>query len=313
MPPVLALILRRLAAGVAVLLLVHLATFIALRLMPGDPWADVAGDRALPAAAVERLKELYGQGGDRSVVSQYLADLGGKLGGEFGLSLKIARGHSVLGLLAAAAPVSLAIGAGALAFGLLLGVWAGTVAARCAGRWPDRTLRAGATLGISTPDFILAPLLLTAFSLWLGWLPAGGIERASALVLPVLTLGLPLAAQLARLVRASLADELAADFVRTARAKGADEGRIVYEHALRPAFGPVLAYLATAAAAVLTGSMVVETVFAVPGLGYFFVAGALQQDWTVVSGAALLYAALLVVFNLLADLGLAWLDPRTRC
>ena len=107
-------------------------------------------------------------------------------------------------------------------------------------------------------------------------------------------------------------DELAADFVRTARAKGANESSIVVDHALRPAFGPVLAYLATAAAGVLTGSMVVESLFAIPGLGYFFVAGALQQDWTVVSGAALFYAVLLVVFNLLADLGLLWCDPRTR-
>ena len=114
------------------------------------------------------------------------------------------------------------------------------------------------------------------------------------------------------LTRASLVDELKTDFVRTARAKGAAEGRIVIEHALRPAFGPVLAYLATAAAGVLTGSMVVETLFAIPGLGYFFIAGALQRDWTVISGAALLYAALLVVFNLLADLGLLWCDPRTR-
>jgi len=140
----------------------------------------------------------------------------------------------------------------------------------------------------------------------------GGQSRADLLVLPVLTLALPLAAQIARLTRASLMDELKADFVRTARAKGAAEGSIVLEHALRPAFGPVLAYLATAAAGVLTGSMVVESLFAIPGLGYFFVAGALQQDWTVITGAALFYAALLVIFNLLADLGLLWCDPRTR-
>jgi oligopeptide transport system permease protein len=309
---VISLIAQRLLAGLAVLWLVHLLTFVVLRLMPGDPWADIAGDRTLPTAAVERLKELYGQGSGRSVVAQYFDDIGGKLSGDFGTSLKIARGHDVLDLLASAAPVSVSIGCGALLIGIFLGLWAGMLAARRAGRGPDQAVRAAATLGISTPDFIIAPVLLVIFSLWLGWLPAGGADSPTALLLPVLTLALPLAAQIARLTRASLVDELQADFVRTARAKGAAEGRIVIEHALRPAFGPVLAYLATAAAGVLTGSMVVESLFAIPGLGYFFVAGALQQDWTVISGAALFYAALLVIFNLLADLGLLWCDPRTR-
>ena len=311
-----AAILRRLAAGLVVLWLVHLLTFAALRAMPGDPWADLAGDRALPPAAVAHLKRLYGQ--DQPIVVQYLRDLFDKLRGDFGYSLKIARGQPVIELLARATPVSVSIGSGALLIGLFLGLWGGTMAARAA-RSPqpgahagDQVLRLLATLGISTPDFIIGPLLLLVFSLYLGWLPAGGVESPSALLLPVLTLGLPLAAQIARLSRASLLDELGADFVRTARAKGASEGYIVIEHALRPAFGPVLAYLATAAAQVLTGSMVVESLFSIPGLGYFFVAGALQQDWTLVSGAALEYAALLVVFNLLADLALVWLDPRTR-
>jgi oligopeptide transport system permease protein len=196
--------------------------------------------------------------------------------------------------------------------GIFLGLWAGMLASRFANRWQDGAIRASATLGISTPDFIVAPLLLVAFSLWLGWLPAGGIDHASALVLPIMTLSIPLSAQIARLTRASMVEELGADFVRTARAKGAGESQIVIDHALRPAFGPVLAYLATAAAGVLTGSMVVESLFAIPGLGYFFVAGALQQDWTVVSGAALFYTVLLMSFNLLADLGLLWCDPRTR-
>jgi oligopeptide transport system permease protein len=311
-----AFLLRRLGSGLVVLWLVHLLTFAALRAMPGDPWSDIAGDRALPAAAVARLKRLYGQ--DQPVLVQYLHDLGDKLCGDFGYSLKIAHGQPVIGLLARATPVSLAVGSGALLVGLFLGLWAGTLAARLArasspgAQLGDQGLRMLTSLGISTPDFIIGPLLLLVFSLSLGWLPAGGVESASALILPVLTLGLPLAAQIARLARSSLIEELGSDFVRSARAKGADEGRIVYEHALRPACGPVLAYFATAAAQVLTGSMVVESLFAIPGLGYFFVAGALQQDWTLVAGAALEYAVLLVVFNLLADLGLLWLDPRTR-
>jgi oligopeptide transport system permease protein len=306
------LLMQRLFAGFLVIALVHAATFLALRLMPGDPWADIAGDRTLPAAAVQRLQAIYGQSSDMSLWAQYAHDAQQKLSGDFGASLKIARGYDVWDLLAAAAPVSLTIGCGALLLGSSVGLWAGMWAARRQGRALDNTIRLGSTLGISLPDFIVAPLLLVVFSLWLQWLPAGGIESLSALLLPIVTLAVPLSAQIARLTRASMVEELRADFVRTARAKGVGENILVVDHALRPACGPVLAYLATAAASVLTGSLVVESVFAIPGLGYFFVAGALQHDWTVVSGAAILYAGLLVGFNLLADLGLAWCDPRTR-
>jgi oligopeptide transport system permease protein len=306
------LVIGRLVAGVLVIVLVHAATFLALRLMPGDPWADIAGDRTLPEAAVKRLQAIYGQSSDMSFGAQYFFDVQQKLSGDFGTSLKIARGHEVWDLLCAAAPVSLTIGCGALLLGAGFGLWTGMWAARRQGRMLDSTIRFGTTLGISLPDFIVAPLLLVIFSLWLNWLPAGGIESMSALLLPILTLALPLSAQIARLTRASMVEELRADFVRTARAKGVAEHILVVDHALRPACGPVLAYLATAAAGVLTGSLVVESVFAIPGLGYFFVAGALQHDWTVVSGAAIMYAVLLVFFNLLADIGLAWCDPRTR-
>ena len=307
------LIMRRLGAGLAVVWLVHLLTFGALRLMPGDPWADLAGDRAVPAATVARLQALYGQ--DRPVIVQYADDLWAKLHGDLGASLKLAAGHDVGDLLLRAAPVSLSLGCGALLLALAIGLPAGILAARRAragGVGTDHVVRALATLGTSTPAFVVGPLLLIVFSLTLGWLPAGGIDRPGALLLPIATLALPLAAEFARLVRASLLGELGADFVRTARAKGADEATIVLDHALRPAFAPVLAYLGTAAASVLTGAMVVESLFAIPGLGYYFVAGALQQDWTVVSGAALLYAVAIVACNLMADLGMMWLDPRTR-
>lgn len=304
------LILRRLGEGLLVLVLVHAATFAALRLMPGDPLADAAGDRALPTATLERLRHLYGH--DQPVLTQYVSDLRAKLSGDLGTSIKIARGVSVAQLLGAAIPVSFALGCGALAFGLGLGIWAGVTAARRARSRIDHGLRALATLGISLPDFVVAPFLLLVFSLWLGWLPAGGTGSLTALALPVLVLGIPLAASIARLTRTSLLEELRLDFVRTARAKGADDGRIVFDHALRPALGPVLAYIGQAAAAVLTGAMVVEQLFAIPGLGYYFVAGAVSQDWPLVSAAALVYAVMLVLFNLAADLALARLDPRTR-
>ena len=296
----LSFIFRRLLDGLLVLLLTHLAVFTALRLQPGDPWADLAGDRSLPPAVIEKLQRQYGQDGSFPV--QYGRELVSRLSGDAGVSLKLARGQSVSQLLAEALPVSIALGAGIIAARSRIGGH---------GR-SDQAVRALATLGISTPDFVFGTGLLLLFSLTLHWLPAGGLDHPSGLVLPVLTLGLPLAASLARLTRASLAAELGLDYVRTARAKGASEGRVVLDHALRPAAGPVLAYLAQAAAALLTGSLVVEALFALPGLGFYFVQGTLAQDWPVVSGAALLYTALLVGANLIADLALAWLDPRTR-
>lgn len=309
----LAAFLRRLRDGLLVLWLTHLAVFVALRLQPGDPWADLAGDKSLPPAAVARLQALYGH--DGSFLNQYGHELLARCTGDFGLSLKLARGQHVADLLWAALPVSVSVGCGALLVALVLGGWTGLIAARSqalgTGRC-DALVRIATTLGISTPDFVFGTGLLLFFSLTLHWLPAGEIDSPLGLVLPVLTLGLPLAASVARLTRASVIEELRLDFVRTARAKGASEARVVFDHALRPAAGPVVAYFAQAAAAVLTGSLVVEALFALPGLGFYFVQGTLAQDWTVVSGAALLYTALLVLFNLVADLMLAWLDPRTR-
>ena len=309
----LAALFRRLLNGVLVLWLTHLAVFVALRLQPGDPWADLAGDKSLPPAAVARLQALYGHEGN--FLTQYGHELWARCSGDFGLSLKLARGQHVADLLWAALPVSVAVGCGALLVALVLGGWTGLIAARsrALGRGRrDTVVRIATTLGISTPDFVFGTALLLFFSLTLHWLPAGEIDSPWGLVLPVLTLGLPLAASVARLTRASVIEELRLDFVRTARAKGASEARVVFDHALRPAAGPVVAYFAQAAAAVLTGSLVVEALFALPGLGFYFVQGTLAQDWTVVSGAALLYTALLVLFNLVADLILTWLDPRTR-
>jgi len=303
-------LLRRLLGGLFVLWAVHLATVAAMHALPGDTWADAAGDRTLPPAAMAALRERYGA--DRPFLVQYGEDLAARLRGELGVSLKLARGEPVAALLGQALPVSIGLGCGALLVGLLGGLAAGAWSALRRGRLPDHAVRMAASLGISTPEFVLGTALLLLFALALGWFPAGGLAHPGALVLPVLTLGLPLAAAFARLVRTSLAEELDAGFVRTARAKGAGAFRVVLEHALRPAFGPVLAWFAQAAANVLTGSMAVETLFAIPGLGWCFVAGAVQQDWPVVTGAALVFALALVLCNLAADLCLAWLDPRTR-
>jgi oligopeptide transport system permease protein len=312
----LAILARRLLAGLAVIWLVNLITFAALRAMPGDPWADMAGEHSLPPAAAAHLRHLYGH--DRPVLQQYLDQAGDALQGTFGYSLKIARGYPVAALVEQAAPVSLSLAATALALAVALGIGGGVAAAAAARRSGrraqaiDRGLQMLATIATSVPVFVIAPLILIVFSLSWGWLPAGGMGSASALILPSLTLAVPLAAEIARLLRASLLDDLAADFTRTARAKGASEARILLEHALRPALGVVVAYGASAAVGLMTGSMVVEGLFALPGLGYYFIAGALEGDWPVVSAVAMLYAVLLVAANIVADLMQAWLDPRTR-
>ena len=168
--------------------------------------------------------------------------------------------------------------------------------------------------GIVLPTFVTAPLLVLLFGLWLGWLPVSGWADGAAanLALPVLALSLPTMAAVARLTRGAMLDTLAEDFIRTARAKGLDAATILRRHALRPSLLPVVSYLGPAAAALLTGSVVVETVFALPGLGRYFVQGALNRDYPLVLGVVVLYAALVILFNLLADLAYGWLDPRTR-
>ncbi len=305
--------LRRLGAGLLVLWLVHLATFVALRFQARDPFADLGGDRGLPAESVARLKALYGH--DGHLLSQYASELLARATGDFGISLKLAPGLSTWEVLSRALPISIGLGCGALLVGVFAGLWLGVVAATSAHRgrgFADQAVRVVATLGSSLPDYVLGTALLVLVALGLGWLPVAGLATPAGLVLPVLTLCVPVMAAVARLTRTVLSDELRADFVRTARAKGADEARVVWQHALRPAIGPVIAYLAPAAAGVLTGSMVVESLFNLPGLGACFVQGALAADWPIVTGAALLYTMLLVGLNLAADVALAWLDPRTR-
>jgi oligopeptide transport system permease protein len=169
-----------------------------------------------------------------------------------------------------------------------------------------------AMVGICVPNFVLGPLLLLVFGLWLGWLPVSGWEQPAAKILPSITLGAMYAAYVARLTRGGMLEVLSNDFIRTARAKGLSEPRVVLRHALRGGIAPVVAYLGPAAAGMLTGSFVVETVFFIPGLGKTFVDSAFDRDYTMILGTVLFYAALIIVLNLLSDLLQLWLDPRLR-
>jgi oligopeptide transport system permease protein len=210
--------------------------------------------------------------------------------------------------------VSLTIGLAALLLALGLGVPAGIWAAVARGRWPDRLLMGFAVAGISVPVFVVAPFLALAFGIWLRWLPVAGWVpgRLSDLVLPVVTLALPVIAYLARLTRGSLLEVLRAPWVRAARARGLSGRTVLLRHALPAALLPVVSYLGPATAAVLAGSLVVETIFGLPGMGRHLVQGALNRDYTLVMGMVIVYACLMIVLNLLADLAYAWLDPRIR-
>ncbi|GAN49313.1 ABC transporter permease [Methylobacterium radiotolerans] len=300
-------ILRRLLQAVPTLLAVVTVSFFLMRLAPGGPF-DL--ERPLAPAAMENLRRVYGL--DRPLIAQFGSYLAALARGDLGPSFSF-RDQSVLGLIARGLPVSATLGALALSLATALGVGLGIVAALRRGGFVDRLLGIGAALTLSLPSFVVAPLLQIAFGLTLRWLPLGGWNDGapSHLILPVLTLALPQVGALARLTRTSLAEALRTQPVRTMRSLGLPPARVA-RHALRGALLPVVAYLGPLAAALLTGSVVVETIFGLPGIGRYFVEGALNRDYTLVMGTVLLVAGLVILLNLAADLACAWLDPRLR-
>jgi len=211
-------------------------------------------------------------------------------------------------LIAQGLPVSLALGG----LALFLGIGGAVIAGTHAGGLVDRIIMVKATLLTAIPTFVTGPALELVFALWLQWLPVSGLDGAASLVLPVIALALPVAGAIARLARAGLAVALAQDHVLAARPRGLSPRSILLRHALRPALVPVMSYLGPAAAGLLTGAVVIEAVFGLPGLGRYFVQGALNRDYPLVLGVVILYAALILLFNLLADLAYGWLDPRVR-
>jgi len=300
-------ILRRLAQAVPTLLAVVTVSFFLMRLTPGGPF-DL--ERPLAPAAMENLRRVYGL--DRPLIAQFGSYLAALAQGDLGPSFSF-RDMSVLDLIARGLPVSAVLGALAIVLATGLGVGLGIAAALRRGGPIDRLLGLGAALTLSLPSFVVAPLLQIAFGLTLRWLPLSGWADGapSHLVLPVITLALPQVGALARLTRASLGEVLRTQPVRTMRSLGLPPLRVT-RHALRGALLPVVAYLGPLAASLLTGSVVVETIFGLPGIGRYFVEGALNRDYTLVMGTVLLVAGLVIALNLAADLACAWLDPRLR-
>lgn len=302
------LALRRLATAVPTLLLLVTAAFFLMRAAPGGPFDD---ERVMPAEIQAQVEAAYHL--DEPLWRQYLIYMGNLARGDLGPSFRY-EGRTVNELIAAGLPVSLTIGGLALAMALLLGALAGITAALRRGRFTDHAVMALSMTGISIPNFVIAPLLILGFAVMLGWLPAGGWQDAGwqHLVMPVIALGLPQVAYVARLLRGSLIEALGSDFVRTAHAKGLPMRRVVLRHALRPALLPVVSYLGPAAAALITGSVVIEQIFGIPGLGRHFVQGALNRDYTLVLGLVLFYGSLIIAFNFVVDVLYGVLDPRVR-
>ncbi len=298
--------LRRLVVAIPTLLAVVTLAFFMMRAAPGDPFES---NRKLPPQVERNLRAKYGM--DKPLPQQYLAYLGAVAHGDFGPSLKYTD-KSVLRIIGDGLPTSLRIGLSALSLALLLGVSLGVVAALRQNGAADYAATAVAVLGVCVPTFVTAPLMLMVFASMLGWFPTGGLNGWRSLVLPVITLALPQVAIISRLTRAGMIEALRSNYVRTARAKGLPESTVVLRHALRPALLPLVSYLGPGCASLITGSLVVERIFNLPGLGKNFVVSALERDYTVVMGVVILYASLILLLNLAADLLYAVLDPRVR-
>ena len=300
--------LTRLLGAIPTLLLVVTLAFLLVRAAPGGPFD---GERVLSPAVKENLQAVYRL--DEPLYSQFWHYLAGVVQGDFGPSYWY-RDQTVAQLIGDAWPVSLQLGVLAMALALLVGVTTGVAAALRRNTLIDRALMAVAMTGISIPVFVIAPVLVLLFAVRLHWLPASwsGAEGVTRMLLPVIALAAPQIAYIARLTRASLIEVLSSDFIRTARAQGLGTSNIIRWHALKPAMLPVLSYLGPAVAAVLTGSVVVEEVFGIPGLGQFFVRGALNRDYTLVLGIVIFYATLIVLLNLVVDILYGVIDPRIR-
>lgn len=300
--------IRRLLGAIPTLLILIALAFFMVRLAPGGPFD---AERALLPEIEANLRAAYHL--DEPLYQQFLRYLGGLLRGDFGPSFQY-RDYTVTELIMAGFPVSLRLGGGAMILALLFGITAGSIAALRQNTRTDYSVMSISMTGISVPNFVMAPILILIFAVYLGWLPAGGLGEGSPknLILPIISLALPQIAYISRLTRGSMIEVLRSDFIRTAKAQGLPAGKILVRHALKPALLPVVSYLGPATAAIITGSVVIEQIFSLPGLGRFFVQGALNRDYTLVMGIVVFYGVLIIVFNLLVDLAYAWLDPKVK-
>jgi oligopeptide transport system permease protein len=301
-------VLKRLASAVPTLFIVVTLSFFLMRFAPGGPFNL---ERPLPPQTMEALMRAYGL--DLPLWRQYLIYLGNVVTGDFGPSY-IYRDNTVAQLIGAGLPYSLKLGGLALLLALVGGVTAGTIAALRQNGWVDILVMSVATVGVTVPNFVVGPVLTLVFAVFLALLPAGGWGDGSwrFLILPMIALSLPQLAVFARLTRGSMIEALRTDHVRTARAYGLPARTVVVTHAMRAAMLPVVSYLGPCAAGLLTGSAVIESLFTIPGVGRYFVLGALNRDYTLVMGTVVLVAVFVILFNLVVDILYGLLDPRVR-
>lgn len=300
--------LRRLLVAVPTLFVIVTLSFFLIRVAPGGPF-DLIPD--LDPAAAENLRKAYDL--DKPLLEQYGNYLWRLANGDLGPSLAY-RDRTVAELIAEGLPVSAQLGLTAIFVGLFGGMLCGIVAALRKNSAVDFTVMAIAMAGVGIPTFVTAPLLTLFFGLYLGWLPLSGWNdgQFAHIILPVAALALPTLAGIARITRGSMLESLSADYVRTARAKGLPEWKVISRHVLRPACMPVVSYLGPAIAGAMTGSVVIETIFGLPGIGRAFVEGALNRDYSLILGIVIIYATLILLLNLLADIAYGRLDPRVR-
>ncbi|QEG34478.1 ABC transporter permease [Bythopirellula goksoeyrii] len=298
--------LRRLFWMAITLLVVFTVSFFLMRSVPGGPFDR---ERVLEPEIMKNIEKRYNL--DKPLYQQFLLELGKVLRGDLGYSYKI-NDYSVNEIIAEGLPISVALGSLALVFATTLGLVAGVTSAVLRGTWGDVLLMLIATLGIALPNFVIAGICIILFVFLIPLFPAAGWGNFNQLVLPAFCLGAPYAAYIARIARTSMLDVLSQDHIRTARAKGVGPLRLILVHALRGALLPVVSFIGPAVAGILTGSLVVEQIFAIPGLGSHFVQAALQKDYTLAMGLVLLYTVLLYSMNWLVDLSYALLDPRVE-
>ncbi|KXI23695.1 oligopeptide ABC transporter permease OppB [Photobacterium sanguinicancri] len=302
------LIAKRILEAIPTLLVLITISFFLMRFAPGNPFSS---ERPLPPEVMANIEAKYGL--DKPVFEQYTTYLGNVLQGDFGPSFKY-KDFTVNELVSKALPVSAKIGFFAFIFAVVMGVTVGTVAALKHNTWIDYTIMSTAMAGVVMPSFILAPVLIYIFAINLGWLPAGGWQDGSLkfMLLPMFGMSLLYVATFARITRGSMIETLNSNFIRTARAKGLSYPYIILKHALKPALLPVVSYMGPAFVGIITGSVVIETIFGLPGIGKLFVNAAFNRDYSLVLGVTILIGALTIIFNAIVDIVLAYIDPKIR-